>query len=164
MAENSVFGEGKRSLICYFSRTGLTKRVVDIVHSKLNSDLFELKAEANYSGLTGYMRSMVHAVWGSGQKIEEFPNFAEFDFIFLAAPVWALTVAAPAWAFIEAADFGDKTVISLPTYGGQLGNFNEAIQGKIKCGKFIPKDPFLNVQKDSDEVLTDKVTAWLEGL
>jgi flavodoxin len=164
MSTDSVFAEGKRSLICYFSRTGLTKRVVDIVHSKVNSEVFEIKADANYEGAIGWCRSAVHALWGSGQKVEGYPNLADFDFIFLASPVWAHTVSAPAWAFIESADFSGKTVITLPTAGGQLGNFNEAIKGKIKCAKFVPKDPFLSVQNDDDQVLTQKVTAWLEGL
>jgi flavodoxin len=78
--------------------------------------------------------------------------------------VWAWTVSAPVYAFAQAADFAGKTVITLPTCGGQPGKFNLHLEEKVKCEKFVGKDAFVHVESDNDEVLTEKVTAWLQGL
>jgi flavodoxin len=164
MAADSVFTEGKRSIICYYSRTGVTKRVVDIVQAKLNAEIYEVKSDVNYDGVGGYLKACLHAKTGSGQKFESLPSFADFDFVFLASPVWWLTVSSPIWAFATAADFAGKTVVTLPTSRGSHGKFNPDLQGGVKCARFVGKDAFTFADRDSDTVLEQKVTAWLQGL
>jgi flavodoxin len=156
--------DGKRSLICYFSRTGLTKRVVDLVHAKITSELFEIKADANYAGMWGYLRGCLHALWGGPSSQHPLPDFSGYDTVVVAGPVWGWRLSTPLVAFLEAADFGGKNVVSLPTAGGQVGKFNEDMAAKVRNGNFVPKDGFVAVHKDSDEELDQKVTAWLQGL
>jgi flavodoxin len=164
MAVDSIFTEGKRSILVYYSRTGLTRRIVDIIKAKLNAEVYEIKSDINYDGAGGYMKACVHAKAGSSQKFENLPSFADFDFVFLGAPVWAFTVASPLWAFVTAADFAGKTVITLPTCGSNPGKFNQHLQEAVKCARFVAKDAFTHVDRDSAEVLEQKVTAWLQGL
>jgi flavodoxin len=151
--------EGKRSLICYFSRSGLTKRVVDVLHSKIQSDIFEIKPDVNYGGFFGLVRCVV-----SKPSAPPLPDIANYDVVFLASPVWAWTIPAPLAAFVDAFDFGGKHVVSLPTAGSKQGKFNEDLAAKLKNGQFVPKLAFCAVGKDSAEQLDQKVTAWLQDL
>jgi flavodoxin len=151
--------EGKRSLICYFSRSGSTKRVVDALHSKITSDVFEIKPDVNYQGFFGVFRCMI-----STPSAPAVPDFANYDVIFVAGPVWAWTLPAPLIAFLDAVDFGGKHVVALPTAASNIGKFNEDMAAKVKNGQFVAKPGFLGVGKDSDDQLSEKVTAWLVGL
>jgi flavodoxin len=151
--------EGKRSLICYFSRSGLTKRVVDVLNTKITSEVFEVKSDVNYQGFFGIFRCAL-----STPSAPALPDFSNYDVIFLAGPVWAWKLPAPLTAFLDAADFGGKHVVSLPTAGSDIGKFNEDMAAKVKNGVFVAKPGFCAIGKDSDEQLAQKVTAWLEGL
>jgi flavodoxin len=142
----------------------MTKRVVDIIQAKLNAEVYEVKSDVNYDGFGGVTKACLHAKIGSGQKFDNLPSFADFDFVFLGSPAWMYTVSSPMWAFAIAADFSGKTVITIPTCEGSPGKLNQHLQEGIKCARFVGKEAFRYVKKDDDAVLEQKVTAWLEGL
>jgi flavodoxin len=154
----SIVG-GKHSLICYFSRSGLTKRVVDVLNTKITSEVFEIKPDVDYQGFFGLFRCAI-----SRPSAPALPDFSNYDTIFVAGPVWAGMLPAPLTAFLGVADFGGKHVVSIPTASSKIGKFNEDMAAKVKNGQFIAKPGFCAIGKDSDEQLTQKVTAWLEGL
>jgi flavodoxin len=151
--------EGKRSLICYFSRSGLTKRVVDVLHSKIASDVFEITPDVNYKGFIGLCRCFV-----STPSTPPLPDLANYDVVFVAGPDWGWTIPDPLIVFLDAMDFGGRHVVSLPTATSKQGKFNEDMAVKLKNGQFVPKLAFFAVDKDSPERLDQKVTAWLDGL
>lgn len=51
-----------KKLIVYYSRTGTTKKVAEILSVKLKADLTELVDMQDRSGLSGYIRSGYEAV------------------------------------------------------------------------------------------------------
>jgi flavodoxin len=151
--------EGKGSLICYFSRSGLTKRVVDVLHSKIASEIFEITPSVNFKGFTGFCRCFVST--GSTYPL---PDLANYDVVFVAGPVWGWTVPDPLVGFLDAIDFGGRHVVPLSTASSNPGKFNEEMAVKVKNGQFVPKPPVLGVQKDNTEWLNQKVNAWLQDL
>jgi flavodoxin len=155
----------KRSLLCFFSRTGLTKRVVELIHTKITSDIFEIKTPADYSGVVGWLRGGVHALYGGPQLTQAPPDFTGYDTVFLAGPVWAGRPAPPLIGLVGAADFRGKPVVSLPTAGGNdIGKFNFELALRVKNGRFIGKPGFAAVQKATQAELEEKVIAWLRDL
>jgi flavodoxin len=152
-----------RSLICFFSRSGLTKRVVDVLRSKIRSDLFEIKSSADYSGVSGFLRGCLHALWGGPLLQDPLPDFSAYRTVIVAGPVWG-GLSAPLVAFLEAADFGGKNVISLATAGGHFGKYNEDFGSRVKNGQYRATEGFLAVQRETDETLDAKVNAWIRAL
>jgi flavodoxin len=165
MAAPSVFAGDKRVLICWFSRSGLTKRVVDILQPLIHADLFEIKVDSNYGGISGYLRAGWHYMRSIQPGLaSQAPDFASYDVYVVASPVWAWTIPAPISSFLDASDFGGKPVIALETSGGQPGSYLDAFQAKLKNGTLIRKGGFARVEKETDESLAAKVRAWLDGL
>jgi flavodoxin len=165
MAAESVFAGDKRVLICYYSRTGLTKRVLDILQPQLHADLFEIKVDSNYDGFTGQLRAGWHFLRSSLPSLTSQPqDFATYDVYIVAGPVWGCLPAGPVGAFLEASDFGGKPVVALATYGNILRDYMAAFQAKVKNGRAIATEAFSHVERETDESLAAKVRTWLEGL
>jgi flavodoxin len=161
----SVFGADQRVLICWFSRSGLTKHIVDILQPLVHADLFEIKVESDYGGITGYLRAGWHYMRSiQPGLVSQAPDLSSYDVYIVASPVWAWTIPAPLSSFLDASDFGGKPVIALATSGGQPGSYLDAFQAKLKNGQLIRKDGFVHVEKETEESLTAKVRTWLEGL
>jgi flavodoxin len=86
---SSVLENANKSLICYYTRTGLTLKVVEVVKQKLNSEIFQIQSEANYDGVLGYLKGCGHSLFGSRPtNLSEIPDFSSYDLIFIGCPVW----------------------------------------------------------------------------
>jgi flavodoxin len=165
MAAASVFEGDKRVLICYYSRTGLTKRVVDILQPFLHADLFEIKVDSDYSGFSGHWRAGWHFMWSTVPSLaSQAQDFESYDVYIIAGPVWGWAPAMPVAAFLGASDFGGKVVVALATYGSNMANYMRRFQEKVKNGRAILTDGFIHVDKETDESLATKVWTWLESV
>jgi flavodoxin len=167
MSVSSIIGDSK-VLICWYSRTGLTKRVVDIVAKQLGNraTLFEVKTGVNYEGLIGTMRSAWHSLAGRGkdqQLIGEPPVLADFASVIVAAPVWNYVVAMPMSSLLNVLDFQGKPVIGLATAEKDMKETMEDLRQQVKNGRFVAKDGFYAVQRQTDEGLEQHVRTWLHS-
>jgi flavodoxin len=165
MEAESVFASDARVLICYYSRTGLTKRILDILQPLVHADLFEIKVDVDYSGLGGHWRAGWHFLWSTVPSLASQPqDFGSYNVYIIAGPVWGCGPAMPISSFLEASDFGGKPVVALATSGSTPGNYMRRLQGKVKNGRTILTEIFRHVDKETDESLAVKVRKWLEGL
>ena len=78
----------KNPLIIYYSRTGKTKLVCDILEKHLDAHLLEIKDPADRSGQLGYMKSAYDAFTHRHTPIEpEKPDLSSYSFIIIASPI-----------------------------------------------------------------------------
>jgi hypothetical protein len=75
--------KGKRFLIDYYSRCGLTKCVIDVLHSKIMSDLFKSSIKMHYIDVFRYCCSIFHALAGDLESYQVFPDFSDSNMIFI---------------------------------------------------------------------------------
>ena len=54
----------KKSLIVYYSLSGLTKKVVDVLKKFTDADIYEIELEKPYSRLTAYTIGLGHCKTG----------------------------------------------------------------------------------------------------
>jgi flavodoxin len=168
MASPSVLTPGTKVLICWFTRTGYTKRVVEILKPRLSADLFEIQTAVKYTGIIGGIRSIAHSMTGGGPRGQQLttalPDLSVYDVFIVACPIWNFVHPSPVAAFLAAADFGGKPVIGLATCASKMRGFNDALGADVVTGRFIAKDAFYDVGNKSQEVLEEDVTRWLDGL
>jgi hypothetical protein len=165
MAAGPVLGPDKRVLICWFSGTGQTRRVVDAVAPRIHADLYQIKGHVEYTGWTGFVKS----VWRSLRKshdcvVSELPDAAAYDVFVIACPVWAWRAPQLIETFVRAVDFGGKPVIPLSICQSNATGFLEDLTLHVNNGRVLQKEGFYGVNKLSDEQLAAKVTEWPEGL
>jgi flavodoxin len=161
-----VLTPGARVLICLFTRSGLTRRVVDILKPLINADVYEIQSDVSYDGFFGIIKGAIHSKQAKqGQTLAgPLPDLNAYDVFIIACPVWNYRQPPPVSAFLAAANFAGKPVISLGTCTSNMTGFNAAVEKEIVNGRFIAKDGFYAVDKKSDAALAEAVNQWKAGL
>ena len=107
-----------KSLVVYYSRTSITKKLAEDIASKTNSDIDEIKSKVNYSGKIGYARGGKDAIT---EKIVELENLKynpeDYDIVYLGAPVWASKAANPLISYLKQNEGKFKNVRFFMTAG-----------------------------------------------
>jgi flavodoxin len=164
MASASVLEGNKRVLICWYTRTGWTKRVVDIVQARIHADLYQIEGELDYAGCCGLTKSICRLMCQTSERVvSRLPDLGSYDVILIACPIWASKAPPVISTFLEACDFGGKPVIPLSTCGGNADGFLDDFAHHVKTGRFVAKEGFYDVNNQTDEALAQKVTEWLQG-
>jgi flavodoxin len=161
-AAGSVLSADKRILICWFSRSGNTKRVVDTLQPFLRADLFQIKVAADYNGVTGLFRSLWHCLRRTRPALTTPPpDFSKYDVVVVASPVWGWNVSPPVASFLAACDFAGKPVVPLGTCQSNMGKYVENMGASLRNGRLIRKAGFTAVEKETEQSLTSKVMSWV---
>lgn len=112
--------EDNKILIAYYSHSGNTRRLAEIIQRVTNGELFEIKPKKEYP--TDYNEVVNIA---KKEKEDEFKpelmeniDIREYDTIYLGTPVWWYTFASPIRTFLEENNFDKKTIIPFCTHGG----------------------------------------------
>lgn len=156
-----------KSLVAYFSASGVTEKVAKNLSNAIGADLFEIKPEqvytkADLNWMDKKSRSSVEMNDRSSRpaiatKVE---NMGQYDAVFVGFPVWWYREPSVIDTFMEAYDFSGKKVIPFCTSGGSgLGdtakNLQELAPGaKVIDGKkFSPRASEKELKEWTDQVL-----------
>ena len=84
-------------LVAYYSRTGVTKKVAEIIAQRLNAEIEEIRDTVNRSGIKGYLLSGRDATKRILTKLEPSKhNPTDFDLVIIGTPIWSWNLSAPA--------------------------------------------------------------------
>ena len=125
-------GFAQKRLVLYYSETGTTKAVAEVLQQQLGADIEAIECVEPYSG------NFQETIQRSGQEREkgETPalkpltkNIADYDVIFLGYPIWFGTYAMPIATLVKEQDFAGKTIVPFCTFGsGGLNTSTEALK------------------------------------
>lgn len=111
----------KKILIVYYSRTGATKKVAEILREKLNCDSEEIIDTKNRSGALGYIMSGRDAMKKKLTKLQPLKkNVADYDLVIIGTPTWVYTLSTPIRTFISENKEKIKSVAIFYTMGGEM--------------------------------------------
>ncbi|MDE6478353.1 MAG: NAD(P)H-dependent oxidoreductase [Alphaproteobacteria bacterium] len=111
-----------KSLVAYYSRSGNTATVAELIKSATDADIFEITtADANhypaeYRSATVVAKSEIEN--GTFPAINAIPDLTQYDTVFVGTPCWWGTMAGPVHTFLTTADLSGKTVIPFNTHEG----------------------------------------------
>nr|MCR5685700.1 NAD(P)H-dependent oxidoreductase [Lachnospiraceae bacterium] len=113
-----------KSLVAYFSASGVTKKLAENLAEAIGADLFEIVPEQIYtdadlnwqdqnsrSSVEMKDRACRPAI---ASKVE---NMAQYDVVFVGFPVWWYREPSIIDTFAEEYDFGGKTIVPFATSG-----------------------------------------------
>ncbi|MBN2794938.1 MAG: hypothetical protein JXR88_06000 [Clostridia bacterium] len=75
--------------IIYFSRTGKTKHVAQKLAHSIDSEIFELKDNKNWSGFFGYMKGGFYASKDKGVEVSFDQQALDCEQLIIMSPLWA---------------------------------------------------------------------------
>lgn len=85
-----------KTLVVYYSRTGLTKNVALALANKIGADLEEIVDTIKRPGVLGYVLSGREAITKKLALIETVKyNPADYDLVIIGTPLWAGTMSSP---------------------------------------------------------------------
>ena len=131
-----------KSLIVYYSYSGITRRLAEDIALITDGELLELKPQEPYSFSYNTAVKEVRAQIEKGICPVLMPSDAhvgDFDTVFIGSPNWLKTFAPPVLSFLRATDLSDKTVIPFCTHGGGgFGNMIEEYQRECGTSRMMP--------------------------
>lgn len=142
-----------KTLVAYFSASGVTEKVARNLATAAGADLFEIKPEqiytkADLNWMDKKSRSSVEMNDRSARPAiaSKLDNMEQYDVVFVGFPVWWYREPSIIDTFMEAYDFSGKKVIPFCTSGGSgLGDTSKNLQelapnAKVMEGKrFSPR-------------------------
>ena len=167
-AETDGDGTQGKTLVVYFSATGNTERVAEVIADTTGGELFELEPvdpytdeDLNYNDDNSrvsqeYADESLRNVELVADTVD---NWQDVKRIYIGYPVWWGIAAWPVNTFVEANDFTGKTVIPFCTSASSgLGNSGELLAELAGTGDWQEGMRFRSSVSDED------VAAWVESL
>ena len=115
----------KKSIVIYFSASGITAEVAKRLANTIQADIFEIKPEIPYtpndlnwtdknsrSSVEMRDRACRPVIAGS------IPNFKKYEVVFLGFPIWWYREPSIIDTFMETTSLEGKTIIPFATSGG----------------------------------------------
>lgn len=113
-----------KTLVCYFSASGITRRVAENIATAVNGSLFEIEPVEKYSDVdldwtNKESRSSIEMQDDSSRPevVRKIDNILEYDNIILGFPVWWYVAPRIVNTFIEENDLSEKDVYVFVTSG-----------------------------------------------
>lgn len=107
----------KKILIAYFSHTGMTESIAEMLSRKTGGDLFEIAVRNNYSNVYTESNREIRRNERPALK-NQLDNISDYDIVFVGYPVWWHATPAPVNTFLESYDLSGKLIIPFCTSGG----------------------------------------------
>lgn len=131
-----------KSLVAYFSASGVTKRLAERLAKAAGADLFEIEPETHYTNadlnwVDKKARSTVEMNDRSSRPaIKSKADVSKYDVVFVGFPIWWYREPSIIDTFMESCDFSGKTVVPFATSGSsQIGESGKNMQALAKGAK-----------------------------
>jgi len=156
-----------KKLTAYFSASGITANVAEMLADAAGTDLFEIKPEIPYSAAdldwrNSKSRSSVEMKDKSSRPAiaEKCGNMDDYDTIFLGFPIWWYIAPTIINTFLESYDFSGKKIILFATSGGSgFGKTVENLKDSVSDSTVITEGRIFN-----GRITKDTLKAWAESL
>lgn len=155
-----------KTLVAYFSASGVTERVARTLASAIDADLYQIEPQKPYTAadLSWNDRASRSSVEMNDEHCR--PEIANsvahmdaYDTVFVGFPVWWYVEPRIIDTFLEAYDFSGKTIVPFATSGGSgLGKAPQRMQ-QIATGSTVTAGKLLNGRPSADSL-----RAWAESL
>lgn len=142
--------DNKRTLVAYFSCSGVTANAAKILAETINADIHEIKPEKAYTKddlnwMNKKSRSTVEMENPASRPAitDRLASMNDYHTVFVGFPVWWYAAPSIINTFLESYDFADKTVVLFATSGGTaIRGCEEKLQKtypniKFKSGKLL---------------------------
>ncbi|WP_413627917.1 flavodoxin [Fructilactobacillus vespulae] len=168
----------KKTLIAYYSRTGNTKELANLIHTAVGGDLFQIetavKRPTDYEmEVAKNQREQMENVLP--QLKNSVTDFSTYDYIFVGFPTWNMALPQVMVTFLKEYDFHDKKVVPFNTnggfgYGATLNQINQYTKGSsvlepisFKGGLEKQGIP-LTIKGIRKDKITKEINQWLVNI
>lgn len=156
-----------KKLVAYFSASGVTAKVADMLADAVGADIYEIQPKVPYTkeDLNWMDKNSRSSVEMNNKAIR--PEIVEnniqidgYDVIFLGFPIWWYVAPTIINTFLESYDFSGKKIILFATSGGsEFGNTVEELRVSVTDGVELIEGKLLNGRQT-----IVSIKEWTDGL
>ena len=141
-----------KKLVAYFSASGVTAKVADMLADAVGADIYEIRPEVPYTKADlNWMDKKSRSTIEMNDKTSR-PTMADtdakveqYDTIFLGFPIWWYRAPSIINTFLESYDFAGKRIILFATSGGsKFGKTVEELKASVSDSCDIIEGKLLN--------------------
>ncbi|MDR2460056.1 MAG: hypothetical protein LBE38_04625 [Deltaproteobacteria bacterium] len=155
-----------KNLIIFYSVTGNTQDLANIIQSFTKGDLYRIDTVETYptgEDLIPYAKKERDELRVPTLKGDP-PNLADYEYIFFGTPVWFHDIPPATLLFLGQTDFKGKKIIPFVTAGGGPGDSIATITANVRNGQVLnPKLLTRYTSLAKDEIQKD-VAFWLSTI
>jgi flavodoxin len=149
-------------LIVYFSRSGNTRKIANLIHQEVGGTMYEIQPQVpypnSYNATVDQAKKEIQAGYKPALR-STLDHVEAYDTIFVGSPNWWSTTAPPVATFLSEYDLSGKTIAPFCTHGGGgLGRIAQDI------AKLCPQSSILSsfeIYESGTENAQAEVSAWL---
>ena len=122
-------------LIAYYSKSGNTRAIANLIQKKTGGDIYEIKPKIAYTRERPEAADIPKHERESGELPElqgNMPDLSSYDTIIIGTPIWWYTLSTPVMSFLKQVDLKGKTVAGFYTYAGDAHNFDKDLKDQVK--------------------------------
>lgn len=155
-----------KTLVAYFSASGVTKRLAKTLASAIGADLYEIVPENPYTNedLNWQNKNSRSSVEMNDKSYRpavsgKVDNMENYDMIFVGFPIWWYVAPTIINTFLEQYDLTGKKIIPFATSGGSgMGKTNDGLKNSCKGATLIEGKRF------SAGASADELKKWADSL
>jgi len=156
---------GRKALVVYYSRTGNTQNMAEVIQAATGADLVRIETvnpyPAEYRATTKQAREELDTGYKPPltTKVEA---MSSYDVVFVGSPCWWGTIGTPVISFLSGYDFTGKTVVPFMTHKGSgLGRTMSHVRELCPGATVQQGLAIWDGQVGSSKT---EIVAWLKGL
>ena len=155
-----------KTLVAYFSASGVTAKLAKTLAAAANADLFEIRPVTPYTAkdldwMDKKCRSSIEMQDKSSrpEMAEMLSGCAQYDTVFVGFPIWWYEAPHIIETFLESCDLSGKTVVPFATSGGSsMGKTSKILEPSCPGAKVL-EGKVLRASASEAEL-----KAWIAGL
>lgn len=155
-----------KTLVAYFSASGVTASIAKDVASAANADLYEIKPTVRYTSadlnwMDKKSRSSVEMNDPSSRPeiVKDLPDLAQYDTVIIGFPIWWYVAPTIINTFLESGDFSGKKIALFATSGGSgFGKTVQNLKPSVDASAQFVSEKLLNGATPAD------IKAWVDTL
>lgn len=161
-------GNAGKTLVVYYSASGVTAKAAEIIAENLGADIFEVKCAEPYSNADLDWTDPASrccrehdnpALRKVALEREHVDGWENYETVFVGYPIWWGIAAWPLTTFVEANDFAGKTVIPFATAISSGLGASGKLLAQSSRGKWLTGRRFY-----SSRIRESEIRKWLDGL
>ena len=150
-----------KSLVVYYSRSNITKKLAENIANKINADIEEVIPKVNYQGKIGYARGGKDAITEKIVELEALKyDPQDYDLAYIGAPVWASKAANPIISYLKQNEGKFREVKFFMTAGSS--GFESSFKQMEKYSKKPLKTLALTTKEVKKDLGEDKINSFIE--
>lgn len=153
----------KSILIAYYTRSGNTRKIAELIQAEVGGTLFEITPQvpypASYNAVVAQAKKEIRAAYKPALQ-SKIDNIRAYDTVFIGSPNWWSTLAPPVASLLFEYDLSGKTVVPFCTHGG--GGKARVLEDMAKMCPDASVFPGLSVYGDTGT--RSQISAWLKEI